>query len=128
MKQLFKTLCLVISALLMASCAMTPSSAVEEYVDNLKNKEYEAIIDNMAFKAPPTEQQRAQFISILEEKVGKDYDKHGGISDCTILSETLTSDTTATVKYVITFSDGETREAEDKLIQRDGKWLMDGGK
>ena len=66
---------------------------------------------------------------MIKEKGMKEYEKKGGIKDIEILSETISEDgNTAVVKTKTTFGNGETEEGDQKMVKKDGKWLMSLGK
>mgnify|MGYP000762353760 FL=1 len=87
----------------------------------------------MAFKdsqdAAKVKEQKEALVSMLKEKLSKEYDKKGGIKDIEILSEQIAEDgNTAVVKTKYTYGNGETQEGEQKMVKQDGKWLMSMGK
>ena len=64
-------------------------------------------------------------VSMLKEKVSKEYEKKDGLKSIEIISEEISEDgNTATVKIKQTYGNGETHDATQSNVKRDGKWLI----
>ena len=95
--------------------------------------DYENFVEGLAFDdsqdAAKVKEQKEALVSMLKEKVSKEYEKKGGIKDIEILSEQVAEDgNTAVVKTKYTYGNGETEEGEQQMVKKDGKWLMSIGK
>lgn len=136
MKKVFYFSMMVMAMFVMTACSSssnTPGGALKKYSEYLKNGEYEKFVEGMAFKdsqdAAKVKEQKETLVSMLKEKLSKEYDKKGGIKDIEILSEQIAEDgNTAVVKTKYTYGNGETQEGEQKMVKQDGKWLMSMGK
>ena len=95
-----------------------------------KKGNYEKFVDGIAFKdglsGEEIEQQKKMWISLLEEKGTKEFEKKGGIESIEIISEEIAEDgNSAVVKFKQTFGNGEVDEDSQTMVKKDGKWLMD---
>lgn len=131
MKKVFYFGMLAIAILVMAACSSSnnPGDALKKYGQYLQNGDYENFVEGLAFDsnqdAGKVKEQKEALVSILKEKVSKEYEKKGGIKDIEILSEQITEDgNTAVVKTRYTYGNGETEEEEQQMVKKDGKWLM----
>ncbi len=123
---------MVAAVLMMAACSSdsTPSGALKTYMSALQDRDYEKFTEgiNVSGKATPEEQKaaRATFAALLSEKGGKELDKNGGLKGFEILSEEIAEDgKSAIVKFKQIYNDGTEKEDEQKMVEVDGKWLMD---
>lgn len=123
---------MVVAMFVMASCssADTPGKALEQYMEAAKSGNYEKFVDGIAFKdglsGEEIEQQKKMWISLLEEKGTKEFEKKGGIESIEIISEEIAEDgNSAVVKFKQTFGNGEVDEDSQTMVKKDGKWLMD---
>ncbi|RGM45247.1 MULTISPECIES: DUF4878 domain-containing protein [Bacteroides] len=128
---------LVLTVMLaMVSCSSStnsPGAAMKEYSKYLQKGDYVKFVDGLAFDDKQTpeqiKEQKEGLASMIKEKGMKEYEKKGGIKDIEILSETISEDgNTAVVKTKTTFGNGETEEGDQKMVKKDGKWLMSLGK
>lgn len=131
MKKVFYFGMLAIAILVMAACSSSnnPGDALKKYGQYLQNGNYENFVEGLAFDsnqdAGKVKEQKEALVSILKEKVSKEYEKKGGIKDIEILSEQIAEDgNTAVVKTRYTYGNGETEEEEQQMVKKDGKWLM----
>lgn len=131
MKKVFYFGMLAIAILVMAACSSSsnPGDALKKYGQYLQNGDYENFVEGLAFDnnqdAGKVKEQKEALVSILKEKVSKEYEKKGGIKDIEILSEQIAEDgNTAVVKTRYTYGNGETEEEEQQMVKKDGKWLM----
>lgn len=118
--------------LLAASCSSydTPSKAMDQYLNSLKDGNYEKFVDGMFFNEDISEEDvqktKEQFVSLLNDKVTQENEKRGGLKDVQVLSEEISEDgTTAVVTYKMIYGDGEEKEDRQAMINKDGKWFMD---
>ena len=123
MKKVFYFTMMVMAVFVMAACSSSPSTPGD----------YENFVEGLAFDdsqdAAKVKEQKEALVSMLKEKVSKEYEKKGGIKDIEILSEQVAEDgNTAVVKTKYTYGNGETEEGEQQMVKKDGKWLMSIGK
>lgn len=135
MKKLLSISIILIAILALSGCkSNTPSAVVEKSCQCLIDKDYKGYVDLIAFKddADPEklEEQKAQMVSMLEDKLGKSNEKKGGVKSCKVLSEQINEEEkTAVVSFEVTYGDGTTEQEEQKLKQNDnGEWMLDVGK
>lgn len=132
MKKILFSSLMAIVCFLIASCSSTdtPGQALSHYMDALKNKNYEEVVNGIAFpdKLTPEELQQAkeQWRALLEEKSAKTIEQQGGIAGFEILSEEISEDgNSATVTYKQVFGNGTEDDGTQKMVKKEGKWLMD---
>jgi hypothetical protein len=131
MKKLLFGIFTCLCALIMVSCAgsSTPTSKAEAYLDDMKAGDYAAVIEHLHFKKAMTDQDKQQLATMLEEKGQKSIEKDGAIASYEIISETISEDgTTATVESLIKYEGGKEKNETIKLVNIDGKWLVESGK
>lgn len=131
MKKLLFGIFTCLCALIMVSCAgsSTPTSKAEAYLDDMKAGDYAAVIEHLHFKKAMTDQDKQQLATMLEEKGQKSIEKDGAIASYEIISETISEDgTTATIESVVKYEGGKEKNETIKLVNIDGKWLVDSGK
>ena len=130
MRKILYSISLFIMVALFAACSSnSPSGALEDYLSAMKDGKYEKMVDKMAFKKELSESDREALINMLKEKGEKSKEKEQGIKEYKVLEEIVDEgDTTATVKFEIAYNSGRTDENEQKMIKRDGKWLLKSGK
>ncbi|HIZ26795.1 DUF4878 domain-containing protein [Barnesiella sp. An55] len=134
MKKILYLSLMAIVSLLIASCSNnSPGSALKHYMDAMNDKNFEEVVDGIAFKeglTPEQQQQvRERWITLLQDKAEKSAEQQGAIKSFEIISEEISEDgTTAEVKYKQVFEDGTEKEGTQAMVKRDGKWLMDVGK
>ena len=90
----------------------------------------EEVVNGIAFpdKLTPEELQQAkeQWRALLEEKSAKTIEQQGGIASFEILSEEISEDgNSATVTYKQVFGNGTEDDGTQKMVKKEGKWLMD---
>lgn len=132
MKKILFSSLMAIVCFLIASCSSTdtPGQALSHYMDALKNKNYEEVVNGIAFpdKLTPEELQQAkeQWRALLEEKSAKTIEQQGGIASFEILSEEISEDgNSATVTYKQVFGNGTEDDGTQKMVKKEGKWQMD---
>ncbi len=129
MKKFFYSLFAALTLILFASCANTPSSVVTTYLDNFQKGDYAAMVDQMHFKKNMTDKDKAEIVSILEEKGKETAEKNEGIAGFVVVSEEIAEDgLTAKVNYTLTYGNGKTKDEDIKLVKVDNKWMLDSGK
>lgn len=136
MKKVFYLSLMVMAMFVMAACSSSPSTpgdALKKYSEYLQKGDYEKFVDGLAFDesqdAAKIKEQKEALISMLKEKISKEYEKKGGIKDIEIISEQIAEDgNTAVVKTKYTYGNGETEEGDQQMVKKDGKWLMSIGK
>lgn len=131
MKKVFYFSLMVMAMFMMAACSSSssPGDAMKKYSNYLIKGDYEKFVDGIAVgdseTADKLKEQKAGFVALLRDKVGKEYEKMGGLKSIEILSEEISEDgNTATVKIKQTYGNGETQEGTQSMVKRDGKWLM----
>ena len=117
MKKVFYFSLMVMAMFMMAACSSSssPGDAMKKYSNYLIKGDYEKFVDGIALDDSETadklKEQKAGFVALLRDKVGKEYEKMGGLKSIEILSEEISEDgNTATVKIKQTYGNGETQE------------------
>ena len=130
MKKILSVLSLALVALAFVSCNNnSPEAVVQEYVADLQAGKYEEALDLFYFKKELTDSDKQQYVSMMKDKWGKEMEKKGGITGVDITDVAVAEDgNTATVKYVLKYGDGSTKDQDSKLFKVDGKWKMESGK
>jgi len=131
MKKVFYFSLMIMTMFVMAACSSSggPGDAMKKYGNYLIKGNYEKFVDGLAFDQDATpdklKEQKDGLVSMLKEKVSKEYEKMGGLKSIEVLSEEISEDgNTATVKIKQTYGNGETQEGSQTMVKRDGKWLM----
>lgn len=126
MKRMMYGLLALVAIIVMACSSNTPGGAALKYYNDVKNGNYEAYVDGIAFKEEITAEDKEQFVTLMKEKADKEYKKKEGISKVEMLSEEVAEDgQTATVTMKITYGNGETEESDVAMVLKDGAWKMD---
>ncbi len=126
MKRMMYGLLALVAIIVMACSSNTPGGAALKYYNDVKNGNYEAYVDGIAFKEEITAEDKEQFVTLMKEKADKEYKKKEGISKVEMLSEEVEEDgQTATVTMKITYGNGETEESDVAMVLKDGAWKMD---
>lgn len=126
MKRMMYGLLALVAIIVMACSSNTPGGAALKYYNDVKNGNYEAYVDGIAFKEEITAEDKEQFVTLMKEKADKEYKKKEGISKVEMLSEEVEEDgQTATVTMKITYGNGETEESDVAMVLKDGVWKMD---
>ena len=102
-------------------------------MDELKSGNYENFVEGFALEeglpAEQAQQQKAMLASLVGEKASQEYEKKGGLKGFEIVSEEIAEDgNSAVVTFKLQFGDGTDSEDSQKMVKRDGKWLMDADK
>lgn len=131
MKKIFYFSLMVMTMFVMAACSSTstPGGAMKQYGKYLTDGDYEKFVDGIVFNSEATaeeiKEQKEGLVAMLKEKGSKEYEKKGGLKSMEVISEEISEDgNTATVKMKQTYGNGETEESEQKMVKKDGKWLM----
>ena len=131
MKKVFYFSLMVMAMFMMAACSSSssPGDAMKKYSNYLIKGDYEKFVDGLAFDesvgAEKMKEQKDGLVSMLKEKVSKEYEKKDGLKSIEIISEEISEDgNSATVKIKQTYGNGETQEGTQSMVKRDGKWLM----
>ena len=126
MKRMMYGLLVLVAIIVMACSSNTPGGAALKYYNDVKNGNYEAYVEGIAFKEEITAEDKEQFVTLMKEKADKEYKKKEGISKVEMLSEEMAVDgQTATVTMKITYGNGETEESDVAMVLKDGAWKMD---
>lgn len=131
MKNLLFAIFTCLCALIMVSCGggSTPTAKAEAYLDAAKDGNYAEMVDQLHFKKEMTDEQKAQLVTMLEEKAQKSIEKDGAMESYEIISETISEDgTEAKVECLSKYSTGKEKTETIKLVNIDGNWLVDSGK
>ena len=126
MKRMMYGLLALVAIIVMACSSNTPGGAALKYYNDVKNGNYEAYVEGIAFKEEITAEDKEQFVTLMKEKADKEYKKKEGISKVEMLSEEIAEDgQTATVTMKITYGNSETEESDVAMVLKDGAWKMD---
>lgn len=130
MKKILSVLSLALVALAFVSCSKnSPEGVVEEYYSRIQKGQYEEAIDLLYFKNDLSDKDKERIATMIREKGGKENDKKGGISSVVIDNVDLAEDgNSAVVNYTIKYGDGSAKSEKNKVVNVDGKWLLDSGK
>ena len=120
MKKVFYFSLMVMTMFLMTACSSSgPGDAMKKYGNYLIKGVDESV------GAEKMKEQKDGLVSMLKEKVSKEYEKKDGLKSIEIISEEISEDgNTATVKIKQTYGNGETQDGTQSMVKRDGKWLM----
>lgn len=127
MKKMFMTVA-CICALALAGCSQQSEAekALQHYFDALQQKDFKTVVDGMNFTTMPTEEEKEQFAALLENKAAKDLEQTKEYK--VIRDSVLVEDSLSIVIYQEIMQDGTINEQKQKMVKRDGKWLLDIGK
>ena len=104
MKKVFYFSLMVMTMFLMTACSSSgPGDAMKKYGNYLIKGDYEKFVDGLAFDesvgAEKMKEQKDGLVSMLKEKVSKEYEKKDGLKSIEIISEEISEDgNSATVK------------------------------
>lgn len=118
----------VFGLVLLTACSSRSDAekALQDYFDAMKNKDFKTVVDGMNFDRKPTEEEKEQFAALLENKAARDLEKvkeYKVVRDSVVVEDSL-----SVVFYQEIMQDGTIEEQKQKMVKRDGKWLMDLGK
>lgn len=132
MKRLINLFMLTTIILFAASCSSydTPTKAMEQYLESLKDGKYKDFVDGIYFKEGKTDEEvkkaKEELTALLEDKIQKENDKQEGLTGFEIISEKLSEDgKTAVVEYKLIYGNGSEKEDRQSMINNNGKWMMD---
>lgn len=131
MKNLFRLMAMTIVVLAMSACSKssTPEGAANAFLKSYQKGDYVALVDQMYFSKPVSDEDKAQFAELLKGKVGPEVEKKGGIASYDIDEAVIAEDgQSAKVNYTLHFGDGSESKDDVKLILVEGKWMLDAGK
>lgn len=118
----------VFGLVLLTACSSRSDAekALQDYFDAMQNKDFKTVVDGMNFDRKPTEEEKEQFAALLENKAARDLEKvkeYKVVRDSVVVEDSL-----SVVFYQEIMQDGTIEEQKQKMVKRDGKWLMDLGK
>lgn len=118
----------VFGLVLLTACSSRSDAekALQDYFDAMQNKDFKTVVDGMNFDRKPTEEEKEQFAALLEDKAARDLEKvkeYKVVRDSVVVEDSL-----SVVFYQEIMQDGTIEEQKQKMVKRDGKWLMDLGK
>lgn len=118
----------VFGLVLLTACSSRSDAekALQDYFDAMKNKDFKTVVDGMNFDRKPTEEEKEQFAALLENKAARDLEKvkeYKVVRDSVVVEDSL-----SVVFYQEIMQGGTIEEQKQKMVKRDGKWLMDLGK
>lgn len=131
MKNLFRLMAMTIVVLAMSACSKssTPEGAANAFLKSYQKGDYVALVDQMYFSKPVSDEDKAQFAELLKGKVGPEVEKKNGIASYDIDEAVIAEDgQSAKVNYTLHFGDGSESKDDVKLILVEGKWMLDAGK
>ena len=97
MKKVFYFSLMVMTMFLMTACSSSgPGDAMKKYGNYLIKGDYEKFVDGLAFDesvgAEKMKEQKDGLVSMLKEKVSKEYEKKDGLKSIEIISEEISED------------------------------------
>lgn len=132
MKKFFFSLVCAVALLATTACGgpATPAETAADYIEMMKNKDYEGFVETIKMNDDVTPEEAKQakemYVSMLKEKGDAQFEAKQGIASYTLVSEEVAEDgTTAKVVYEITYGDGSTDKQTFNLVNVDGKWMQD---
>ena len=131
MKKLFHLMAMAIVVMAMTACgkSATPEGAAKTFLKNYQNGDYAAMVDQMKFSKQVSDEDKAQFAALLEEKIASEVAKKEGIASYDIDEVEMAEDgQSAKVKYTLHFGNGTESKDDMKLVLDDDKWMIDAGK
>lgn len=113
-----------------SSCAKsTPESATEDFLKSFQSGDYAALVEQSHFSQPLTDEQKAEFTQMIEQKGKTLVEQNDGIASYVIGEVEMAEDgLSAKVPYTITYGNGKTDTQKQSVVLVDGKWMIDGGK
>ena len=132
MKKLLSFAAVCLFVLTLCSCSSadtnTPEGTVTKAIKCIIDKDYEGYINMMTFKKVKSDEDKAQLVALVKEKMDKEMEEKQGIKDYEVGAAAI-EENTAVVPYKITYGNVDTKEDKMKLTKtEDGKWLIDSGK
>ena len=132
MKKLLSFAAVCLFVLTLCSCSSadtnTPEGTVTKAIKCIIDKDYEGYINMMTFKKVKSDEDKAQLVALVKEKMDKEMEEKQGIKDYEVGAAAI-EENTAVVPYKITYVNGDTKEDKMTLTTtEDGKWLIDSGK
>ena len=128
MKKLLSFAAVCLFVLTLCSCSSADTSTVTKAIKCIIDKDYEGYINMMTFKKVKSDEDKAQLVALVKEKMDKEMEEKQGIKDYEVGAAAI-EENTAVVPYKITYGNGDTKEDKMKLTKtEDGKWLIDSGK
>ncbi|WP_288911057.1 DUF4878 domain-containing protein [uncultured Bacteroides sp.] len=131
MKKLITLGFLVVAVLSFISCSpSSPGKALKGYLNDIKNENYDSFMEGVYFHEgmdkQRKEKKRTQLLAIIKDKVTREYERKGGVKSIEIISERVWEDgENATVEFKQTYGNGEEIIEKQKMVKKDGKWLID---
>ncbi len=121
-----KDLCWVAGALMLMACGSSgPKDALQKYLDAMQDKDFDTFVDGMNFGNEPSKEEKQSFALMLSEKA----DKKDGLKEFKVVSDSmLVEDSLAIVTYEVIYDDGRKDVEKQRMVKKDGKWLMDARK
>lgn len=131
MKKIIRLMGIALIAMAFAACgkSASPEGAVDAFLKSYQKGDYKALIEQTHFRTDLTQEQKEQFAKVLEEKIGPELEKKGGIASYDIEDASISEDGhSATVAYTIHYGNGSEKKDSEKLLLVNGKWMIDSGK
>ena len=131
MKKIIRLMGIALIAFAFAACgkSASPEGAVDAFLKSYQKGDYKALLEQTHFKKQLTDEQKEQFAQVIEEKVGPELEKKGGLKSYEIDNVEIDEDgQSAKVFYTMHFGNGTDKKDDEKVLLIDGKWLVDSGK
>lgn len=121
-----KGLLWVAGALMLMACGGSgPKDALQKYLDAMQDKDYDTFVDGMNFRNEPSKEEKQAFALMLSEKANEKE----GLKKFNVVSDSmLIEDSLAIVTYEVIYDDGRKDIEKQRMVKKDGKWLMDARK
>lgn len=123
MKKMISFTLLTLFALTLIQCGSSsgPGDTVKEFFDAVENNNVKAASNLLAPELKTMLGDKKLEKALSEQS--KEIKEKGGISDIEILDEKI-EENTATLKFKITYANGEVKEDNAKLIKKDDEWKI----
>ena len=132
MKKMLSLAAVALFVLALCSCggAQTPEEVTTKAIKCIIDKDYKGYVDMMNFKEAKTDEQKQQYVALIQDKMDKEMAKKEGIKDFKVeTAEINEEEGKAVVPYMLTYGNGDTKNDKMKLIKTDdGAWKIDSGK
>lgn len=129
MKKAILSLTVLMLAVFMVGCTHnSPKNIAKAYMKAIQEQKYEEAVDCMYISGSDEDvkETKEEMVSLLK-KFGKSVEQHQGIKKFEVTGVEENGDS-ATVKGIVTYNDGKTKEDTVKTVKVDGKWYIDADK
>ena len=126
MKKLLKLfVCLAVVVFAGCSGSSEPKDIAKDVAECLQNQDYEEFVDILSANQEFKNEDKDQAVSFYKEKLGRTYEKKGGIESYEIGEQQIFENMHyALVPVTFKYGNGSSKTNDFKFIQQDGKWIF----